>query len=172
MSPPWGYRQLGRHRLQRPRLPRLLMLTWFARSCRMPRLRFLLNSFPLCNLSLNPLFFGRIRYSVLFIIFWRRTSVGRQALAWRLVRTLGLLMRMGPCYIDAFCLRMVGIDNAGRIAQEEARQIISAVLCWPIGPLLICLFVYEDLRIVVSMLRLALPCTLCTSYTLDRLLWL
>nr|AVP32820.1 ORF4 [Rocahepevirus ratti] len=172
MSPPWGYRQLGRHRLPRPRLPRLLMLTWFARSCRMPRLRFLLSSFPPCNLFLNQLFFGRIRYSALFIIFWRRTSAGRLALVWRLVRTLGLLMRMGPCYIDAFCRRMVGIDSAGRIAQDEARRITSAVLCWPIGPLLICLFVSEDLRIVGSMLRLALPSTRFMSCTLDRLLWL
>nr|AFK65679.1 hypothetical protein [Hepatitis E virus] len=164
MSPPRGLILLERPRLLRQRLPPLLMLRWYAPSCRILKPLFLLSFSPLCSLSLSPLFLGRIRYSALFIIFWRRTSGARLALAWRLVRTLDLLMSTPMSYIDVFFRLTVEICSAGEIARDAGQPITSAVAFSRGARLLIFPFAHADLSAAGIMLRSALRFTPCTIY--------
>ncbi|AFO38375.1 putative protein [Ferret hepatitis E virus] len=159
MSQPQGSTQPVRPKPRRQRLPPLLMLRSYAHSCRILRPRFLLSFSPLCNLSLNPLLFGRIRYSALFMIFWRRTSAGRLAFAWRLVRILDLLMITPESHTDVFYRLTVEICSAGEIAREGVQQIISGVAFSQGARLLICPFVRGDSHGVATMRRWGLPST-------------
>nr|QAU19545.1 hypothetical protein [Rocahepevirus ratti] len=127
MSPPRGLILLERPRQLQRLLPPLLMLRWYAPTCRILKPLYLLSFSPLCSLSLNPLFLGRIRYSVLFMIFWRRTSAERLALAWRSVRTLDLLMSTPMSYTDVSSRLTVEICSVGEIALGGDRLITSAV---------------------------------------------
>nr|BCG49799.1 hypothetical protein [Paslahepevirus balayani] len=169
MSPPRGLTLLERPRLLRQRLPPLLMLRWYAPSCRILKPLFLLSFSPLCSLSLNPLFLGRIRYSVLFMIFWRRTSAARLALAWRSVRTLDLLMNMPMSYTDAFFHLMAEICSAGAIARGEDQLITSAVAFLQGARLLIFPFARVGSNAVGIMPRSGSRFTPCTTYIRVRL---
>nr|UTQ72849.1 MAG: hypothetical protein [Rocahepevirus ratti] len=169
MSPPRGLILLERPRLLRQRLPPLLMLRWYAPTCRILKPLSLLSFSPLCSLSLSPLFLGRIRYSALFIIFWRRTSGARLALAWRSVRTLGLLMSTPTSYTDVFFHLTVEICNAGVIARDAGQLITSAVAFSQGARLLIFPFAHVDSSAAGTTPRSALRSTPCTIYIRVRL---
>nr|WTM05061.1 hypothetical protein [Rocahepevirus ratti] len=164
MSPPRGLILLERPRPLRQRLPPLLMLRWYAHTCRILKPLSLLSFSPLCSLSLSPLFLGRIRYSALFIIFWRRTSGARLALAWRSVRTLDLLMSTPMLHTDAFFHLMVEICNVGETARDVDQLITSAVAFSLGARLLIFPFARVDSSAVGIMPRLALRSIPCTIY--------
>nr|QWN59212.1 ORF4 [Rocahepevirus ratti] len=150
--------------LLRQRMTHLLMLRWYAHTCRILKPLSLLSFSPLCSLSLNPLFLGRIRYSALFIIFWRRTSGARLALAWRSVRTLDLLMSTPMSYTDAFFHLMVEICSAGEIARDAGQLITSAVAFSQGARLLIFPFARVDLSAAGTTPKLVLRSTPCTIY--------
>nr|WPC83190.1 intrinsic disordered protein [Rocahepevirus sp.] len=168
MSPPRGLILLGRPRLLRQRLPPLLMLRWYAPTCRILKPPCLLSFSPLCSLSLSPLFLGRIRYSVLFIIFWRRTSAARLALAWRSVRTLDLLMSTPMSFTDAFSRLTVEICNVGETARGGAQLITSAVAFLQGARLLIFPFVQMDSNVAAIMPMWGSRCTPSMIYIRAR----
>nr|WEM33055.1 hypothetical protein [Rocahepevirus ratti] len=169
MSPPRGLILLERPRLLRQRLPPLLMLRWFAPSCRILKPLSLLSFSPLCSLSLSPLFLGRIRYSVLFMIFWRRTSAARLAIAWRSVRTLGLLMSTPMSYTDAFFHLTVEICSAGETVRGADQLITSAVAFSQDARLLIFPFAHVGSNAAGIMPRLESRSIPCTIYIRVRL---
>ena len=145
------------------------MLRWYAPSCRILKPLSLLSFSPLCSLSLSPLFLGRIRYSALFIIFWRRTSGVRLALAWRSVRTLDLLMSTPMSFTDVFFHLTVEICNAGEIARGAGQPITSAV-AFSLGALLLIFpFARVGSSAVGTMPRSALRYTPCMIYIRVRL---
>ncbi|ADM35751.1 putative protein [Hepatitis E virus rat/R63/DEU/2009] len=169
MSPPRGLILLERPRLLRRRLPPLLMLRWYAPTCRTLKPLSLLSSSPLCSLSLNPLFLGRIRYSALFIIFWKRMSGVRLAPAWRLVRTLDLLMSTPMSFTDVFFHLTVEICSAGEIARGAGRPTTSAVAFLQGALLLIFPFARVGSNAAGIMPRSASRCIPCTIYIRVRL---